>query len=380
MYQHLYSEFIKRNPQVKHFAAHSHHYWPDVTRDAMLEYWEDSAQYVDKKWNVILGEKVPETQKLMAQFLSFPRPRDIVFSSNTHDFVVRLLSCLDYSKKPRILTTDSEFYSFERQMRRLEEDNLVEIVRIPTEPFHDLEDRLLHEIRTQNWDMIFLSHVFFNSGVALRRVPELAEATPPDTLFVLDGYHSYFALPVNLSEIGKKIFFMAGGYKYAQSGEGACFMTLPENCQLRPKITSWFADMAGLENFSDFVGYSNDGYRFAGATMDYTSVYRMRAVLKLFSRHQITPEQIHNYVQKQQKLFLDHIEDAHHPQFKISKLVWRGDLKDHGHFLSFDFGSSEKTTEIYNDLKRKNILTDYRKSRLRFGFALYHNGPYQLFT
>ena len=253
-------------------------------------------------------------------------------------------------------------------------------MRTATEPFASLEDRLLSQIQTEKWDLVFVSHVFFNSGVALKRIPELVAATPDETLFVLDGYHSYFALPVDLSEIGKKIFFIAGGYKYAQSGEGACFMTLPENCKLRPKVTSWFADMAGLENFAQTVGYSNDGYRFAGATMDYTSVYRMRAVLKLFERHQITPERIHNHVQKQQKLFLDHLEDAHHPQFRLNKLVWRGDLDDHGHFLSFDFGTPEKTVELYTELKNKNILTDYRKTRLRFGFALYHNGPYRLFS
>lgn len=376
MYQHLYSEFFKRNSGLKHFAAHSHHFWPDVTRDALLEYWEDAALHIDKKWNVILGEKVPETQNLLARTLNFSRPQDIVFAPSTHDLLIRLLSVLDFKKKPRLLTTDSEFYSFERQIRRLEEDALLDVTRLSSEPFDDVEDRLIQTLRDSHWDMIFISHVFFNSGVSLRRLQEIVEASSPETLFVLDGYHSYFALPVDLSSLGDRIFFLAGGYKYAQSGEGCCFMTLPRDCQLRPRITGWFADMAGLEDFQSQVGYSKDGYRFAGATMDYSAVYRMRSVLKLFQKNQISVSQIHAHVQKQQLQFLHQLDEAHHPALKSSKLVWRGNLDDHGHFLTFDLGTMDNCRKVHGELASQGVLTDFRKSRLRFGFALYHNGPY----
>lgn len=376
MYQYLYSEFFKRHPNLRHFAAHSHHYWPDVTRDAMLEYWEDSALHVDKKWGVILGEKLPETQNLIARTLNFSRPQDLVFAASTHDLLVRVLSCLDFSKPVRVLTTDSEFYSFERQMRRLEEESLVQVTRVPTEGFHDFEDRFIEKLKSQEWGLIFLSHVFFNSGVSTRKLNELVSAAPENALFILDGYHSYFALPLDLKTLGDRIFFIAGGYKYAQSGEGCCFMTLPKNCDLRPRVTGWFADMAGLENFQDEVGYSHDGYRFAGATMDYSALYRMRAVLKLFQRNQINVSQIHSHVQKQQQQFLNQLEEAHHPVLKPQKLVWRGSLADHGHFLTFELGTPENCKNTYESLLKKNIQTDFRKSRLRFGFALYHNGPY----
>jgi selenocysteine lyase/cysteine desulfurase len=376
MYQHLYSEFFKRHPDLKHFAAHSHHFWPDVTRDAMLEYWEDAALHIDKKWNVILGEKIPELQSLIAKNLNFSRPQDIAFASNTHELLVRLLSCLDFKKRPQILTTDSEFYSFERQIRRLEEENLVEVHRVETQDLQNFEERFLQKLKSKEWDLVFISHVFFNSGVATRKIHELTSNLPQKTIFLLDGYHSFFALPVDLSTLGDQIYFMAGGYKYAQSGEGCCFLTLPKNCELRPRITGWFADMSGLENFQNGVNYSQDGYRFAGATMDYSAMYRMRAVLKLFNKNKITISQIHTHVQKQQLLFLEQLEQAHHPTLRVNKLVWRGDLNNHGHFLTFELGSPELCQKTYQELLNKKIMTDFRKTRLRFGFAMYHNGPY----
>ena len=65
MYQQFYQRFLTANKGKQHFACHSHHYWPDVSRDAMLEYWDDSARLVDDKWHYIFSEKVPQTQQLI---------------------------------------------------------------------------------------------------------------------------------------------------------------------------------------------------------------------------------------------------------------------------------------------------------------------------
>ena len=75
MYQQFYQRFLQANQGRQHFACHSHHYWPDVSRDAMLEYWDDTARLVDDKWRYIFGEKVPQTQQLIAfaeRFYSLP--------------------------------------------------------------------------------------------------------------------------------------------------------------------------------------------------------------------------------------------------------------------------------------------------------------------
>ena len=102
-----------------HFAAHSHHLWPDVTRDAQLDCWQDGAQLNDAKWGKVLGEVIPRAQRHIAGTLTLPDPGQIVFGPNVHGFLLRLLSCLPTDRPPRILSTDGEFHSFSRQAHRL---------------------------------------------------------------------------------------------------------------------------------------------------------------------------------------------------------------------------------------------------------------------
>src|SRR5690606_735626 len=91
-HKHLYSRFLKGHEGKLHFAAHSHHFWPDITREAQLDYWDDCAKASDHKWDKILGEVVPKFQSHVASLLNLKHREQIVFAPNTHEFVSRLLS------------------------------------------------------------------------------------------------------------------------------------------------------------------------------------------------------------------------------------------------------------------------------------------------
>ncbi len=96
--------------------------------------------------------------------------------------------------------------------------------------------------------MVFVSQVFFNSGYALARPSMrwwMAVARLTDSL-VIDGYHAFLALPVDLRSSRAGAFYLAGGYKYAMAGEGACFMHCPPGFAPRPRNTGWYASFATL--------------------------------------------------------------------------------------------------------------------------------------
>lgn len=374
MYQQFYQHFLGANQGKQHFACHSHHYWPDVTRDAQLAYWDDSARLVDDKWQLIFGQKIPHTQQLIADVLNLPQPEQIVFAANTHEFVMRLLSCFDWQRPLRVLTTDSEFYSFQRQIKRLSELANIDVVQIPTEPFATFSERFTAAAAADDYQLVFCSQVFFNSGYAIADLPTfvkgLAEVTT--AMLVIDGYHGFMALPTDLAEIAERIFYLAGSYKYAQGGEGCCFMAVPTGCQLRPLYTGWFAEFGTLAaQKSALVLYSEDGYRFAGATMDFTALYRLEAALLLFKQQGITVGRIHQYVQQLQQHFLTLIDKLEHPLLNRSNLLLSEPA--HGHFFTFRLASASQVAELAVHLKHHAIETDYRADRLRFGFALYQN-------
>ncbi|WP_337879309.1 aminotransferase class V-fold PLP-dependent enzyme [Rheinheimera sp.] len=378
MYQHLYQRFLQANPGIQHFACHSHHYWPDVTRDAMLAYWDDSARLVDDKWELVFGEKMPAVQRHIARILQLPEPSQIVFAPNTHEFVMRLLSCFRPGQPLRVVTTDSEFHSFTRQLNRLCEYAEIELVRVPAEPFASLPERLCVAVAAAKTDLVFFSQVFFNSGVGLADLTGLVQQldSRTDAMIVVDGYHGFMAIPTDLSAIASRIFYLAGSYKYAQGGEGCCFMAVPSGSLHRPYYTGWFAEFGELSQAkAGEVQYAGNGQRFAGATMDCSALYRLHSVFELFQREGLSVEVTQRYIRQLQQSFLQQLEQLQHPLLNREYLV-AADGQVQGQFLTFRF-AAEKVAALAAALKQRGIHTDYRGDRLRFGFALYQN-PEQL--
>lgn len=374
-YKKYYQRFIQAHPNTQHYACHSHHYWPDVTRDAMLQYWDDTAALVDDKWGMMFSKKVPRVQQLISDVLQIQQPQQLVFAPNTHELLFRLLSCFDWNFGLKVLTTDSEFHSFSRQINRLSEVTSVQVRRVPTEPFATFEQRFCEAAAEFQPDLVFFSQVFFNSGLVIADLNSLIEQLEQhcSATIAVDGYHAFMAIPTDLSRLEGRIFYLAGSYKYAQGGEGCCFMLVPTSNPFRPLYTGWFAEFGALAGVkSEQVAYAADGYQFAGATMDLTALYRLHAVLECFAQDGVSVGAIHAHVQNLQKVFLAHLQQIQHPWLNSDHLL-QADLNCHGHFLTFRGPDAASVAELSAFLKSKNIETDYRGDRLRFGFAMYHD-------
>jgi selenocysteine lyase/cysteine desulfurase len=222
------------------------------------------------------------------------------------------------------------------------------------------------------WDLVYLSHVFFNSGFAVRDLAGIVGAVhEPNTIVMVDGYHGFLALPVRFEALEKRLFYVAGGYKYAQSGEGACFLHVPAGCALRPRNTGWFARFGRLtEHAPDRVEYADDAFRFWGATFDPTGLYRLRAVLDWLARLRISVADIHAHVQELQRLFLDLLRRLDLRALPAASLVTPPDLSRQGHFLTFRL---PRAMALAQSLRDQGVEVDSRADRLRFGFGLYHD-------
>ena len=134
-----FSKFIAANPDRLHFAAHSHHPWPDASYEGHMQAWDDAATLADDKWEHVFGEVIPQTRDAVAGIVGLQGGDTLTFGPNTHDFLVRIFSCLE--PPVRILSTDGEFHSFNRQSRRWEEEGLAIVDRVPTEPFETFSER-----------------------------------------------------------------------------------------------------------------------------------------------------------------------------------------------------------------------------------------------
>lgn len=366
-----FSRSIGREGAPLHFAAHSHHPWPNVTFEAQQAYWNDAATLLDRKWGKIFGEVLPSAQRHIARILSLPDPRSIVFAPNTHSLLLRLLSATHGLPKHNVLATDSEFHSFTRQMSRLSEDDLINIVRVPLQPFSTFKARYLAALAERDdWDLVWLSHVFFNSGFVLSAadIAEIVAAVPDhETFVVLDGYHAFMALPVDLGAIAARAFYIAGGYKYAMAGEGACFMHCPPGYGERPRDTGWYAEFGALENVrDDVVAYGRDASRFAGATFDPSGIYRLNAVMTWLEN--VGPAAMHEYCLMLQRRFIDALSDGKTSLKPIDLMI--ADERRRGRFLTF---RTAEAPRLDRELASRNIIVDHRADRLRIGFGVYQD-------
>lgn len=366
-----FSRFLNAAPERLHFAAHSHHLWPDVTFAAQEACWNDAARLADRKWDKIFGEVYPAAQGHVARLLGLRDPTTVAFAPNTHSFLLRLLSSFPPGRTLRVLTSDSEFHSFARQMRRLEEDGPVQVARVPSEPFASFAERFADAAAEGGHDLIYVSQVFYNSGYALADLPALVAAVPnEDSLIAIDGYHGFLARPTDLSAIQDRAFYLSGGYKYAMAGEGAVFLHAPPGYAPRPRDTGWYAAFGALESGGSEVGYAPDAGRFLGATFDPVGLYRFNAVMDWLTGLGLTVADIHAHAHALQRRFIDGLDGLRPTALASGQLVVPLDEPDRGNFLTF---RSERAGDLHRKLLEADVVTDRRGDRLRFGFGLYQD-------
>ena len=353
----LFSRALAADPDRLHFAAHSHHLWPDVSFEGQVQAWQDAASLADHKWNKVMGPVWQEAQGHIARELNLPDPATIAFSSNTHDFIVRIVSALP-GRPVRVLSTDGEFHSFRRQMARwVESGDVVLEMAAPAD--------LLATAQRGGHDLIFASQVLFNSGAILDCIDGLAALAQPDgPWIVIDGYHGFMALPTDLSASSSKIFYLGGGYKYAMAGEGVCFLHTPPGFAPRPINTGWYAEFEDLALPSGAVGYAEDGRRFLGSTFDPSGLYRFNAVRNMLAAEGLVTAKISSHVTRLQQRFLN--ADPL-PMMTLLNPVTEG---PHARFLAF---RGDAAMTVHDALNDRNVMTDVRGNVLRIGFAAYHD-------
>jgi len=404
-YKHLFARALGAAPERLHMAAHSHHLWPDASWLGQQAAWEDAARLADRKWDRVMGEIWPAAQAHVADELRLPERKNVVFAGNTHDLLVRIVSAMP--RRPlRILTSDGEFHSFRRQVARWEEAGVVEVTRVPVatplraqaEPVEaglssntlrqaqgerdgevtpdddgsalaDFATRFLAAARTGDHDLIFVSQMMFGTGTPFTALSELADLARPDGPWVVvDGYHGFMAVETDLSAVADRLFYTAGGYKYAMAGEGCAFLHCPPGFGPRPEITGWYAEFDDLSLPPGMVGYAPDAMRFMGATFDPSGLYRFVAVRDMLAREGLTTAAISAHVDGLRARLLAGLDGTPFAQAEHIN----ADTRPPARFVAL---RSPKAAAWQAELLAQDAIVDVRGDVLRIGLGLYHDAP-----
>ncbi|MTI88403.1 MAG: hypothetical protein FH748_10585 [Balneolaceae bacterium] len=361
-----YSHFDVGNRLL--FTGHSHQAWPDVAREGQTEYFDICARDVDNKWEAA-AQKTEILRGYLREYYDDPGGF-YCREQNTHVLLVSWLSSLDLKNKPKIISTDGEFHSMYRQLRRLEEEG-IQVERVPTTPDESFAERIIAEMDAQT-SAVMLSRVYFESSLVNQHLTEIAEAARHKNIPVLiDDYHGTNVYPLSIREAGlEDCFLLIGGYKYLQWGESNCFLRFPKNCIYRPVITGWFASFSTLDKprTGAAVHYDHSDQRFASATYDPSSQFRAAKVVAFFREQRLTPSVLRDQYVEQVKLLKEHFLALELNPDTI-QLTHTLDIEKHnGGFLSL---TSPYARTIRADLLERGIYTDARSNVIRFGPAPY---------
>lgn len=364
-----YTQFLTPPPGAPRrilLTGHSHQAWPDVARAGQDEAFADAARHVDDKWSRVFAVQ-DELRRYIAARIPGSSPREFAFASNTHELVTRFLSALDLRARPHVVTTTGEFHSMHRQLRRLAEAGLT-VTWIDAHPVDTLAERLAAAV-TPRTAAALVSSVLFESSTVVPHLAAVAERARACGAHVLvDAYHAWHVLPFSLADVGgDDVFLVAGGYKYAQWGEGTCFLRVPSSSRLRPVYTGWYAGFSELDaprGGALPVAYEAEGASsFAGSTFDPASFYRAVAVTRFAEREGLTLDRLRASSLAQTARILAAAENI----LGLSIATPREPARRAG-FVALD---TPRAAELVARLRAEGIYADARGTRLRLGPAPY---------
>lgn len=357
-FKHLFQRSLAAAPDRLHFAAHSHHLWPDASWLGQQAAWDDAARLADRKWGRVMDAIWPAAQVHVAAELQLTDPSTVVFASNTHELLLRIVSAMAPRRPLRILATDGEFHSFRRQSLRWEEAGTAMVTRVPM-------GEIVRTAQAGGFDLIVASHVQFGTGHIFDGVADLAALARPEGPWVLiDGYHGFMAVETDLSAVADRVFYVGGGYKYAMSGEGVGFLHAPPGFGPRPAITGWYAEFEDLALPPGRIGYAPDARRYLGATFDPSGLYRFVAVREMLEREGLTTAAINAHVAPlRAQLLADFPLDA-------ERINPAAPDAPQARFVAL---RSPHAANWQKALLEDEIVTDVRGDVLRIGLGLYQD-------
>lgn len=363
--QPYYSRFDVANRLL--FTGHSHQAWPDAAFSGMDEYMRTAADYADGKWSKAF-EKTEILRSYLRGFYDDPGGK-YCREQNTHVLTVSWLSALDLKRKPKIITTSGEFHSMYRQLRRLQEEGL-EIVYLPHRDDETLLRCVQHHL-DERTAAVMLSRVYFETSEINTKLPEIAAETKKAGIpLLIDDYHGTNVVPLSIRDAGlDHCYFLIGGYKYLQWGEGNCFLRYPSGCGLRPAVTGWFAAFRTLDHPRDEqpVRFDDGQQKFAGATYDPVSQFRAAAVAKFFREQGLTAEILRRQYSAQVGYLRLLFDEAGFDETLIHPANTRP-VDETGGFLALQTPHARR---LQAELHKQGIYTDARGSILRIGPAPY---------
>jgi len=314
--------------------------------------------------------EVPNRLRASLAKLIHAKPEEIALTSGASAGVMAVAYALKWKPGDEVITTKGEFPLQYATWKPMEQRETIKLkVVSPRERFISAED--LIAALTPKTRLVSISMVRFDDGSLLDSA-RLADACHKQgALLLLDASQCCGAVPMDVRQLGAD-FIVSAGYKWLLGpfGTGFFWMKHEHLATLRPGPFYWMA-VAGSDNFSE-LNFEDakpedsvkrwdapewaSHFNFNLVAMDASLEFALRA----------GPETVLEHNRKLIELLFSRL-----PKDRCviaSPTV----ASKRGPYGCFAARSREKTTELYQQLRKENVIVSLREGNIRVSPYLYN--------
>jgi selenocysteine lyase/cysteine desulfurase len=243
----------------------------------LLDTWEarGAAAWYDVWWQA-LGELRSGYGQVIGA-----RPAEIALHASVSTATAVLASALDYSRRPKVVTTSLDFPTVAYQWLAKRPMG-VEVEIVESADGISVSPEAIARAIDDRTALVATSHVFFTSG-AIQDIKAVAEAAhAKGALCYIDAYQSAGQIPFDVHQTGVD-FLTAGGLKWLLGGTGIVFLYVREDlaAKLEPTVTGWFAHERQFAFDPHEIVWHGDARRFEQGTPGLLAVYSQLGGLEM---------------------------------------------------------------------------------------------------
>jgi cysteine desulfurase/selenocysteine lyase len=329
----------------------------------------EAKKYPHHKADSAFFEVPNRTRATIAKIIG-AKPEEIALTSGASGGLAAVAYGLTWKPGDEVITAAGEFPMQFTGWKPMEEREGVKLkVVTPRERFITADD--LIAAMTPRTRVVSVSLVRFDDGSLLDAARVAAGCHAQGALFLLDVSQACGAMPMNVNELGAD-FLISAGYKWLLGPFGTGFFWAKSEhiANMRPSPFYWMA-VAGSDNFSalsfddpkpapsakrwdtaEWASYFN--FNLAGLDVSSDFVLRMG------------PETVAAHNGKLIDLLFERLpKDRCIPASPL-------DAARRGPYGCFTARTPEKTAELYEKLKKENIIVSLRQGNIRVSPHLYN--------
>jgi selenocysteine lyase/cysteine desulfurase len=314
--------------------------------------------------------EVPDRLRASIAKLTGGKPEEIALTTGASAGVMAVAYALQWNPGDEVVTTKGEFplqYTLWKPMQ--EREGITLKIVAPRERFITADD--LIAALTPRTRVVSVSLVRFDDGSLLDAARVAAACHKQGALLLLDVSQCCGAMKMDVKELGAD-FLVSAGYKWLLGpfGTGFFWSRSEHLSMVRPAPFYWMA-VAGSDNFAN-LNFSdpkpaNSAKRWD--TPEWASYYNLNLVAFDVSADFVVrmgPERVAEHNRKLIELLFERLpRDRCVPASPL-------DAQRRGPYGCFAARSPEKTAELYERLRKENVIVSLREGNIRVSPHLYN--------